>query len=286
MKKFIDTVKKHYIVTTLAMMIVSLLILQFYPSSKIIGSSSHIIKESVLSLVVFLPFAFIVGKKEWKPSLIGLSYTFKNFWWIIAIPLITFLLIVILLFIVPQNFNHNFWFMIIPLFITSLLVGIFEEVLTRGFLLNAFLVKQGKNHKGMVWACFWSGIIFGFIHVYKVFFSPDIFNLMVFLNAIGKTIQVGIIGFVIAFAYLKTENIWIAVILHGVSDYFNFIAAALVTANIEVTSYSEGGLETFIFYIIATIIYIPPAIRAYKQIKTVRVPNYGVFKENWEPTID
>lgn len=98
-------------------------------------------------------------------------------------------------------------------FIFCLLVGITEEFLCRGWLLNEFLERYGNTKKGVWLSIIISGAIFGLMHLFNIVHGQAVASTITqFLNATG-------IGIILGVIYYKTKNIWSAVIIHGFWDF-------------------------------------------------------------------
>ena len=102
---------------------------------------------------------------------------------------------------------------IINILIGCLLIGLTEEFLCRGWLLNEFLERFGDTKKGVWYSIVASGLVFGLLHLFNIFTGQDGFGtLMQSILAIGSGIFFGVI-------YYKTKNIWSVAILHGIWDF-------------------------------------------------------------------
>ena len=102
---------------------------------------------------------------------------------------------------------------VVNVFLGCLLIGIAEEFLCRGWLLNEFLERFGNNKKGVWFSIIVSGSFFGLMHLGNIFAGQAIAStISQVINAIGTGIVFGVI-------YYKTKNIWSVVILHGLWDF-------------------------------------------------------------------
>ena len=91
-------------------------------------------------------------------------------------------------------------------------------------ILNGFVKALPKTKAGLYGAVIISSFIFGFIHVMWDVSSIPVNPLPVFVQIISKTVYAGALGMLLAAVYLKTKNIWTAVIIHTLYDYFLFLA--------------------------------------------------------------
>src|SRR5690606_13570026 len=91
-------------------------------------------------------------------------------------------------------------------------VGFFEEALTRGLVLYLLLVAWRSRPNGVVEAVLVSSVLFGLAHFLNVFAGAAM---------TATLIQVGYaIGFGVGFAalLLRTNTIWIGIVLHALVD--------------------------------------------------------------------
>lgn len=141
-------------------------------------------------------------------------------------------IIFVLMFGVMASFKFN-PFVILNLIIGCFLIGVAEEFLCRGWLLNEFLERYGDSKKGVWYSIIISGIIFGLIHLGNIYtMGQDIpRTISQALSAAGTGIFLGLI-------YYKTKNIWSVIFLHGFWDfslYLNEISPVQSTTEIFTT---------------------------------------------------
>lgn len=122
-------------------------------------------------------------------------------------------IIFVLMFGVMASFKFN-PFVILNLTIGCFLIGVAEEFLCRGWLLNEFLERYGDSKKGVWFSIIISGIIFGLMHLGNIYtMGQDIpVTISQALSATGTGIFLGLI-------YYKTKNIWSVIFLHGFWDF-------------------------------------------------------------------
>lgn len=147
---------------------------------------------------------------------------------------------------------------LINLILGCLLIGICEEFLCRGWLLNEFLERFGDDKKGIWYSIIVSGIIFGLMHFGNIFTINQsvITTCIQVLNATGSGILFGLI-------YYKTKNIWSVIILHGLWDFSLYLGEIVpVTEAYEsFTTMSIISLILTIFIVLAELINITPYLK-------------------------
>ena len=141
------------------------------------------------------------------------------------------------------------------------LVGIAEEFLCRGWLLNEFLERFGDTKKGIIFSIFISGLIFGLMHFGNMVNGQDLATTVIqVINAFG-------IGVVLGVIYYRTKNIWTVILIHGLWDFSLFIGQITsVTQGIEmVKEASILGIIFPLFMVAAEILSIYPLLHNFEE---------------------
>ena len=168
----------------------------------------------------------------------------------ISLPIWLFLLVSASVQISVNVFTHEFQSAsyIILLILNYLLVGLFEEFLLRGIVLNILLDKYKKNRKDIWFAVVVSSLLFGLAHY---------MNLSTGANFFGVTMQVisaTAMGIYLAAIYLRTNNIWYNSLIHGLWDVCASITFIFVGNEMEygevISGYNSLMLIPAIFYFI------------------------------------
>ena len=111
-------------------------------------------------------------------------------------------------------------FAVFNLALYCLFIGIVEEFLCRGWLLNEFLERYSKNRKEIILSIIFSSFIFGVIHFINIGETRGIFETLVqVMNATAG-------GIFLALVYYKTKNIWVVVGTHALWDFSLFLGQA------------------------------------------------------------
>jgi len=98
----------------------------------------------------------------------------------------------------------------IVLLVTTLLVGFFEELLTRGILLGAFRRSGLAPTKAVLL----SAGIFSTLHLVNLLTGLGFAVILQLLNTF-------LLGTILGYIYLKTENFAYVTIIHGIWDFVN-----------------------------------------------------------------
>ncbi len=165
-----------------------------------------IIGEAILAVLVFLvmllwknSYVFTQKKEKFSKGLV-----FGTFY-------LTFGCIIMFFTSFTGDINVR---SIINLAIFCFLIGVYEEFLCRGWLLNEFLERYGKDNKSIFLCICISGIIFGLLHSINVL-SGEISSVDVIVQIISAAAS----GIGFGTIYYKTKNIWSVIFLHAFWDF-------------------------------------------------------------------
>ncbi len=181
-----------------------------YTAIKYYPKGDFVIQESILAVLVFIvmlifknSYVFTQEKQKFRVGLFyGLFY------------IISSIALILLFGVLFGAFKNGY--AVLNLALACFLIGICEEFLCRGWLLNEFLERFGETKKGIWYSIIISGLIFGLMHI---------MNISAGQNAIGTITQVisaAATGIVFGLIYYKTKNIWSVVVLHGLWDFSLF----------------------------------------------------------------
>ena len=174
---------------------------------------------SILGKIIFCAFVIlvlIILKMQYVMKLTskGLLNGFVLGWF--------FIVLGIILFVADFDFSKinaidpGKWLLLIPIAVETILTGISEEFLCRGFLYNV-MRNRYKNIKKAVFA---SSAIFGVIHLINLIHQPVHETLLQVAYAFA-------FGVLLTAIYVRCENIWAAVSIHALFNFFSAAGAAL-----------------------------------------------------------
>ncbi len=137
------------------------------------------------------------------------------------------------------------------------LVGVSEELLCRGWLLNEFLERFGTTKKGVWYSIVVSGIIFGLIHFTNVLSGQE------FASTVIQVLTAGTAGILFGIIYYKTKNIWSVIILHALWDFSIFLVDIIPgqPQTVMVSSTTLLGIILSIGIVASNLISIIPYIK-------------------------
>lgn len=174
--------------------------------------------------------------------------------------------------------REDCWIGLLTLIPYTLLVGLFEESAFRGVLMGGILAQADGSRKGVFLALTVSGLVFGFLHV--VLNITLNMSAAEVVQAVYKTLEAGMMGFVIGAVYLATKNIWAAAFLHGGVDYVLMAIAEIFGQELNgyVDTESNLGSAGILAFVVIGIKIIP-MIAAIRIVNKMPLPQRGMWKE-------
>ena len=248
-----------------AVLFTAIMIIVFFVTTEIIwGKTSTFVYESIMDypqgtlviteailaslvLIVLLLFknsyVFTQDKKRFRTGLFyGLFY-------------IIFSCGMILLGVFLGSFNSVH--AVFNLALGCFFIGVCEEFLCRGWLLNEFLEQFGKTKKGVWYSIIISGLLFGLMHVGNILGGQDV------IATIIQTVGAAATGIVFGVIYYKTKNIWSVIFLHGLWDFATFMSklAPIESMAETTTSINIIGMVLTLLMAVAELLVIIPHLK-------------------------
>ena len=118
---------------------------------------------------------------------------------------------------------HEIIFYVIAIF----LVGLVEELVFRGVVLNVLLNTFSKTRKGITGAIVLGGVLFGLMHFINMASGVK------FSSAIIQVISASLLGILFCTVYASTRNFWVVAIFHTVVDLGALLSTGL---------FDDGGI--------------------------------------------
>ncbi len=105
--------------------------------------------------------------------------------------------------------------MILGFAVASFAVGLAEELLDRGIILNVLLDRYGRNTAKGVWmSVLISGAIFGLSHISNIFTDGRTIS-----SVIVQCMYAASVGFYFGAVYMRCGNLWVLILLHSLNDF-------------------------------------------------------------------
>ena len=110
---------------------------------------------------------------------------------------------------------------IIIYILTMFFVGMNEEVIMRGIVLNLFADRFSNTRRGVLAAIILSSVIFGAAHI------PNVLSGVPLSSALIQALQATLLGILFAAIYLRSGNLWICIIIHALVDFGGLMASGI-----------------------------------------------------------
>ena len=110
---------------------------------------------------------------------------------------------------------------IIIYILTMFFVGMNEEVIMRGIVLNLFADCFSNTRRGVLAAIILSSMIFGAAHI------PNVLSGVPLSSALIQALQATLLGVLFAAIYLRSGNLWICIIIHALVDFGGLMASGI-----------------------------------------------------------
>jgi len=188
----------------------------------------------------FIPFSFYFDAVIYRIVLssiivllifrLGLSgalrFTFGSFWRGLlcsALFLIFSLWVLILNLIASEVF---FSIEVLDFICRMLMIGIMEELIFRGALLNVMKINAAQTVGGLSMAVLFSSLIFGLAHFLNLLYSP--------LSEVSiQVYNAFCMGILFSAIYIRCQNIWLCAFLHALWDFANMVAFTIFSVEQE-----------------------------------------------------
>ena len=128
---------------------------------------------------------------------------------------------------------------IVNVFILCFAIGLFEELLCRGWIQNEFIERYGDSRKGVIISILCASLIFGAFHFTNLFGGQPL------LETTLQVLQATSSGFLLGAIFFRTKNIWSTIFLHGFYD----LAIYLGEVNLykDCTTMANPGMEVMFY---------------------------------------
>lgn len=161
--------------------------------------------------------------------------------------------------------------------VLCIFVGINEEGMFRGLLFGGLLAGMGGRRGGALWAAVISSVAFGFIHVA---FDINYGDFLSIAQGLLKTLETGMLGFILCVCVLEGRNIVGAMTVHSFFDWVLMVNSAISGEMPTATYVNTNQTAAFVamgMYLLFSLFYLPKTIQSVKRLRSVPVPQYGPF---------
>lgn len=280
MKKIRDFFKRYPILYALMGLIAVVIVIYILPiyvlSNFDFGYFKFGVREAIAGLFVLLVYWIIAGSRDFKITFTGFGYGFRLMRYLFILYGIVVVIGVIMMiksFANPETASETL-FSLLNVLLIALFVGIVEEFTFRAMLFGGLARVFGNTKKAVMIAAVISSFAFGFIHVAYDVFMGEVTDFFGTAMAVGKTVQAGLVGFVLAIIYYKTRNIWAVAALHSLNDLALFLLEVngkSPSTDYVISSATENynliGIIMVVMYAVFALLTLPMIIRAVRAWK-------------------
>ena len=222
-----------------------------YPKGELV-ISEVILSSLVLILMLLFKNSYVFTQPHKKFSK-GLFY---GLFYIVGA---SFILLISAIRLIDKINDINILMTILNLLIGCFFIGVAEEFLCRGWLLNEFLERYGDTKKGVWYSIIISGVIFGLMHIGNIANGQDV------ANTISQIIGAAGTGILFGLIYYKTKNIWSVIFLHAFWDFSIYLNEIIPTTSAtEITT--QISVASLIFSVLTFAIEVSNIIPHIKKI--------------------
>ena len=243
---------------------------------------ADIIIEFMGSAACVLAVIALGGRKLCSISRDDIVYTFRFGWWCIAISA-GLMLLETAWYIVDGTAITSDWLpRLIEITLVCLGIGIFEEFMFRGIVLNGLLAIMGSTHKGVVRAVLITSLLFGCAHID---FAADFVDLPSATQALLKIVQTGMYSFLLCVIALRTKRLAGVSLFHGFDDYLLLVPGiAFYGESLETEYVSQGEDAAFsiAYYLFVIALYVPFCVKSARELRRGQDVTRGAFMEDVE----
>lgn len=284
--KITQLLKKHPFLSAFSVILIGL---SFLSISSVISFFSELTYGmDMLGEVIACFFLFILFKVTKKTSLIfGKNGSLRESI-IVSLPFLVYIAYIgTTLLAMGLAEGHSFvsFDNAIAIVLLYLAVGIFEDFLIRGLSLNILLDKYGQTRKGIWLSVIVSSLLFGAIHFSNILTGAS------FTGVLIQVISASFIGMYFSAIYLRSGNVWVVALLHGIYDLVASIPSLFQSEEIidttleyaeSISNYSWGSVIFSLVFVALAIFLLRKkkmsnvfAIREGREIvRTPREKNY------------
>ncbi|MCC8047376.1 MAG: CPBP family intramembrane metalloprotease [Clostridiales bacterium] len=143
-------------------------------------------------------------------------------------------------------------FMILGFVVASFAVGLAEELLNRGLILNVLLNRYGRDTAKGIWmSVAISGMIFGALHISNLFTDGR-----TVISVFVQILYAAAVGMYFGAVYMRCGNIWVLIFLHTMNDFVVEMSYGVwgIGSETSITNASNfGKLRYVIIYMLLTV---------------------------------
>lgn len=226
-----------------------------------------------------LAIAIMGGTRLIVPTRAAFAAALKKGWWAIATSAALMVIEITWTYVAGEKVIESGW--LGRLFTVTAIcvgVGLMEEGMFRGLLLNGLLDLAGTSRRGLYRAVIIASVVFGLAHI--DFTSFNFADPLACVQALLKVLQTGTYGFFLASLIVSSKSIIGAAFIHGI-DNFLLMAPSMVllkgSLDVAYVTTGDDAWPTIILYCVIIVLYIPLVVVGKRMLDKAPVPELGAF---------
>ncbi len=240
---------------------------------------TDIVIETLGSLAAIAMVLLLGGRSLVSISRDDVAYTFRFGWWCIAISIVLMILELVWSFEDGTPIASDWPVRLAETAVLCVGIGVMEETVFRGVVLNGLLALLGSTHKGVVRAIVITSVLFGFAHVDV---TTDFVDSLSVIQALLKMCQTGMYSFMLCVILLRTHRLGGVSLFHGFDDFVLVLPSIALFGEPLETEYvvqGEDAMPTIMYYLVVIALYLPFVIKSGLELRRGQDVTRGAFME-------
>lgn len=217
-----------------------------------------------------------------RPQLAPIVDTFHRLRWLVVVSGLEVALQLLAFTTGDYSLSPNWPLYLLHILLLCMMIGMFEEIVFRGIILNGLLAPLGERRDGVLKALLISSLLFGAAHLIGQ--DTDWSDRLQATQAILKVAQTGVLGFVFGVCAIHQRNLTGVAVFHGFTDFVLMVLPYMLSGPEQgevqyVTADSQAAMTTIVMYSVLIALYIPALVTAMRTLRQEQLPQCGEFMD-------
>ena len=222
------------------------------------------------------------GASLMRPQLAPIVDTFRRLRWLVVVSGLEVALQLLAFTTGDYSLSPNWPLYLLHILLLCMMIGMFEEIVFRGIILNGLLAPLGERRDGVLKALLISSLLFGAAHLIGQ--DTDWSDRLQATQAILKVAQTGVLGFVFGVCAIHQRNLTGVAVFHGFTDFVLMVLPYMLSGPEQgevqyVTADSQAAMTTIVMYSVLIALYIPALVTAMRTLRQEQLPQCGEFMD-------
>ena len=222
------------------------------------------------------------GASLMRPQLAPIVDTFHRLRWLVVVSGLEVALQLLAFTTGDYSLSPNWPLYLLHILLLCMMIGMFEEIVFRGIILNGLLAPLGERRDGVLKALLISSLLFGAAHLIGQ--DTDWSDRLQATQAILKVAQTGVLGFVFGVCAIHQRNLTGVAVFHGFTDFVLMVLPYMLSGPEQgevqyVTADSQAAMTTIVMYSVLIALYIPALVTAMRTLRQEQLPQCGEFMD-------